>query len=108
MNIIVLVATGIILIVDTILMFVIDAKFKKNKNPENEAKHLKIFLIMVVIMIVCFIVFMVSFINIGGSGQERTMGKCWVCGKRGSFQLDGSYYCFEHYNDRLYGTGVFG
>ena len=37
------------------------------------------------------------------SGGERTMGRCWICGKKGSFQLDGSYYCFEHYNDRLSG-----
>ena len=38
-----------------------------------------------------------------GTGGDRTMGRCWICGKKGSFQLDGSYYCFEHYNQRLNG-----
>lgn len=35
--------------------------------------------------------------------EERTMGRCWICGKEGSYQLDGSYYCHEHYNDRMFG-----
>lgn len=39
----------------------------------------------------------------GGSGSGRTMGKCWICGKSGSYQVDGSYYCHKHYNDRMFG-----
>lgn len=37
------------------------------------------------------------------SGEKRSVGRCWICGKSGSYQIDGSYYCHKHYNDRLFG-----
>ena len=63
--------------------------------------QLKAYLIAIVIILL----FVICTKSCGesSSGSGRTIGKCWVCGQSGSFKLDGSYYCFKHYNQRMSG-----
>lgn len=37
-----------------------------------------------------------------GSSSGDTGGKCLVCGKETSMQIDGAYFCFKHYNAYLH------
>lgn len=53
--------------------------------------------------IACIICVVYLLLSGSGGGGGRDMGRCWICGKKGSFQMDGSYYCFEHYNQRMFG-----
>lgn len=58
------------------------------------------------IMILCMVIFAVIFTYCSphsSTKSERTMGRCWICGKKGSYQMDGSYYCHEHYKQRMFG-----
>lgn len=38
-----------------------------------------------------------------GSGSSRKSGLCSVCGKEATMTIDGRYYCFKHYNQKLLG-----
>ena len=39
------------------------------------------------------------------SGSSRSMDHyCVECGKATSMEIDGRYYCFKHYNKRLFGN----
>ncbi len=68
-----------------------------------EMKYNKTILKSWTILIVLGIMILLATCFDHSSGEGRTMGECWICGKKGSFQMDGSYYCFEHYNDRMSG-----
>ena len=67
------------------------------KNAETKKKG-------IIFAVACVgILLLVVMCSGGGSGGGREMGKCWICGQSGSFRMDGSYYCFKHYNQRMSG-----
>lgn len=80
----------------------------KNSTPTPMSLSSTARWVLIVVIILVILVIVVALLSQGGSnsgsGDSRTMGKCWICGKSGSFQVDGSYYCFEHYNDRMLGN----
>lgn len=72
-----------------------------NQN-NNDVSIWKIIAVIVVISLFIGLVAL-SYSDSSSSSSSREMGRCWICGKKGSYKMDGSFYCHEHYNDRLFG-----
>ena len=71
----------------------------------NAKKHKGIYFLLVGLVI-----FILIATSPGGfkSGSSRSMNHyCVQCGKATSMEIDGRYYCFKHYNARLFGTQRF-
>lgn len=68
----------------------------------NAKKHQGMYFLLIGI-----IIFLLVAASPGGlkSGSSRSMNHyCVRCGKATSMEIDGSYYCFKHYNERLFGN----
>ncbi len=91
----------ILFIALTVILALVQSLWQQYKKEGKDMPKKKIVQGVVVITVIVIIAW--AFIS-SGSGGGREMGRCWICGKSGSFQLDGSYYCFDHYNARLFGS----
>ncbi len=64
------------------------------------------FVIAGIIILVMILLF--AMCSSGGSGSSsgssRKSGLCSVCGKETTMKIDGRYYCYKHYNQRLAGN----
>lgn len=43
-----------------------------------------------------------NYSNRRSSSGGQSIGYCSVCGKKTSLTIDGRFYCFDHYNQRLF------
>lgn len=98
MNMIITIIGVVLVIVGYCALYLRKEDNKRNGTNKSVSRVWIACLAIGVVLIACG-----CFGGDNSDSSERTMGKCWICGKKGSFQMDGSYYCFEHYNDRLWG-----
>ena len=110
MNIYAISGICVFLVIFGVMLLVLALLFKKEfavQGGNGDKTANRIVIITAIIGAICLATSLIIgslFTNLTkDGGGDREMGKCWICGEKGSFQLDGSYYCYKHYNDRLSG-----
>lgn len=58
---------------------------------------------IIAIVVIGFILIATSSGGFNFSSSRSMNHSCVRCGKATSMEIDGRYYCFDHYNDRLFG-----